>query len=753
MFKLDPKRRPTVSEDQPCDARRQIDGRLDKLRTAISRRDQQNMAHGHFITVFLEGCHQCAAFQMKVATIDADGVGKGRTMIPEQAQRTICAHVAPLGKGDPQIGPFRENRADLQDIDDRMGGHPFLLLGAGDDLAEFDIEDGVDVYPADAGEPVELPKGSGVGFFHWSLHGAIWHYRGVMCQDKIRLHRHPLVKIPKKGEEQAVSMLWTAAEIENGDTVSFIKGETVSPLLDVGIGEALAAAAERWPDTEALVSCFEHVRMTYRELDAKVSSLAAGLLATGLEPGDRVAIWAPNCTAWTLLQFATARAGLIFVTFNTAYRRQELAHVLALSGARAIVSVKGFKDIDYAEELESVTAPDLKWRFMLGAEPPEGWQSFEALFACNITRLETVRPDARDPVNIQFTSGTTGRPKGVTLSHYNILNNGAAVGERAGLRPGDRLCIPVPLYHCFGMVMGNLACVSHGVTMVYPAPGFDAEASLRAIDAEGCTHCYGVPTMFIAMLSSPLFENFDYASLRGGIMAGANCPVEVMRKVIDRMNMPEVTIAYGMTETSPVSTQTMPNDPLAARIETVGRVLPHLEIKIVDEDGHIVPRGTEGELCTRGYSVMSGYWGDAAATEAAIDADGYMHSGDLATIDADGFVRITGRAKDMVIRGGENISPREIEEYLYTHDEISDVAVIGVADERFGEAVCAWIVRTPTSSLNEEAIQAFCKGQLAHFKTPTIVRFVSALPMTASGKVQKYLMRAAEAEQLEGVTR
>ena len=546
-----------------------------------------------------------------------------------------------------------------------------------------------------------------------------------------------------------MNMLSNSAEIVTDDLLSLEKGETISPLLDVSIGEALAAAAERWPDTDALVSCAENIRMTYREFDTKVSSLAAGLLELGLEPGDRVAIWAPNCAAWALLQFATARAGLVFVTFNTAYRRQELAHVLALSGARAIISVKGFKDIDYAEELQSVAAPELEWRLMLGSEPSEGWQAFESLFARDVSRLGAVRPEARDPVNIQFTSGTTGRPKGVTLSHHNILNNGAAVGERAGLRPGDRLCIPVPLYHCFGMVMGNLACVSHGVTMVYPAPGFDADASLRAIETERCTHCYGVPTMFIAMLASPLFEQHDYTSLRGGIMAGANCPVEVMRKVIDRMHMPEVTIAYGMTETSPVSTQTMPDDPLAARIETVGRVLPHLEIKIVDEAGHVVARGTEGELCTRGYSVMSGYWGDLGATAQAIDGDGFMHSGDLAMIDADGFVRITGRAKDMIIRGGENISPREIEEYLYTHEEISDVAVIGIADDRLGEAVCAWIVRTSASGLSEEDVRKFCKGQLAHFKSPTVVRFVSALPMTASGKVQKYLMRATEAEQAQ----
>lgn len=528
---------------------------------------------------------------------------------------------------------------------------------------------------------------------------------------------------------------------------SLVKGEAEPTLMSVTLGEALHDAARRWPDTEALISCSENVRLTFAELDAKVSSLAAGLLELGLEPGDRVAIWAPNCAAWTLLQFATARAGLVFVTFNTAYRRQELAHVLDLSGARAIVSVQGFKDIDYAEELQAVSAPALEWRLMLGAEAPAGWMAFEDIFSDDIDRLSSVRCNAVDPVNIQFTSGTTGRPKGVTLSHHNILNNGAAVGRRAGMMPGDRLCIPVPLYHCFGMVMGNLACVAHGVTMVYPTPGFDAEASLRAIEAERCTHCYGVPTMFIAMLSSSAFADHDYSSLRGGIMAGANCPVEVMRRLIDRMHMSEVTIAYGMTETSPVSTQTLPDDPLHARIETVGRVMPHLEIKIVDDRGQIVPRGVEGELCTRGYSVMSGYWGDAEATALAIDADGFMHSGDLATIDADGFVRITGRAKDMIIRGGENISPREVEEFLYTHDDITDVAVIGVPDAHFGETVCAWIVRTPGSQLEEAGVRDYCRGELAHFKAPTLIRFVDALPMTPSGKVQKYLMRTAESEE------
>lgn len=526
-----------------------------------------------------------------------------------------------------------------------------------------------------------------------------------------------------------------------------VVGSRDDSLLEITIGEALRQAAADWPDADALISCAEGVRWTFAQLDAQVDRLAAGLLHLGLRSGDRVAVWAPNCAAWTLLQFATARAGLIFVTFNTAYRRQELAHVLALSQARALVSVKGFKDIDYAEELAQIEAPALEWRIMLDEPAPEGWLRFQDILSDDQSVLGDVACDPRDPVNIQFTSGTTGRPKGVTLSHRNILNNGAAVGVRTGLRAGDRLCIPVPLYHCFGMVMGNLACVTHGVAMVYPAPGFDPVASLRSMESERCTHCYGVPTMFIAMLAVPDFDAYDLRSLRGGIMAGATCPVEVMRRVIDRMHMGDITIAYGMTETSPVSTQTLPDDPLDARIETVGRVMPHLEIKIVDEAGHIVPRGTEGELCTRGYSVMSGYWGDPDATAAAIDADGFMHSGDLASIDEEGFVRITGRAKDMIIRGGENISPREIEEYLYSHPEITDVAVIGVTDPNFGEAVCAWIVRASGSKLEAGEVAAYCKGQLAHFKHPSVIRFVDALPMTPSGKVQKYLMRASERDR------
>lgn len=529
--------------------------------------------------------------------------------------------------------------------------------------------------------------------------------------------------------------------------LSIAVGDTSSPLLEITIGEAVAEAARRWPEMLALVSLHEGVRWSFAELDRRVSQLAAGLLKLGLKPGDRVAVWAPNGANWTLLQFATARAGLVFVTFNTAYRRVELEHVLSLCGARAIVMAPGFRDIDYALELASIAASDLQFRIWLGEAPPQGYLAFDNIFTTDLSPLAAVHAGAGDPVNIQFTSGTTGSPKGVTLSHRNVLNNGADVGLRTGIATGDRVLIPVPLYHCFGMVMGNLACISRGATMVYPAAGFDPQASLAAIEAERCTHAYGVPTMFIAMLGAPDFDRWDLSSLKGGIMAGSTCPVEVMRRVIERMHMRDVTIAYGMTETSPVSTQTLVSDPLDMRVETVGRVMPHITIKIIDEQGDIVPRGVQGELCTKGYSVMSGYWRDPEATARAVDGDGFMHSGDLATMDQNGFVKITGRAKDMIIRGGENISPREIEEHLHRHPAIFDIAVIGVPDPRFGEAVYAWVVRAPGASLEAQEVIDFCRGQLAHYKTPAHVRFIDNLPMTASGKVQKYLLRQAMAEE------
>jgi len=526
-------------------------------------------------------------------------------------------------------------------------------------------------------------------------------------------------------------------------TLALSAGEIDVPLIEYGIGEAVARAARLWPSEDALVSRHEGIRLTFGELDRQVSELAAGLRKLGLDRGDRVAVWAPTCAAWTLLQFATARAGLVFVTFNTAYRRVELEHVLSLSGARAIVMAPGFKDIDYAAELAGIAAPNLEFRVWLGDAPPADYLAFTDLPSSDVAWLDGVEPDVNEPVNIQFTSGTTGRPKGVTLTHRNILNNGAAVGHRAGIGSGDRVCVPVPLYHCFGMVMANLACIASGAAMIYPASGFDAEASLAAIEAERCTHCYGVPTMFIAMLSVLDQQDRDLVSLRGGIMAGTTCPVEVMRRVMDRLHMRDVTIAYGMTETSPVSTQTSANDPISVRVETVGQVMPHIEIKIVDALGETVARGTQGELCTRGYCVMAGYWNDPEATASAVDCDGFMHSGDLAVMDEQGYVRITGRAKDMIIRGGENISPREIEEYLYRHGEIVDVAVVGVPDPQFGEIVCAWVVTAAGSAIDAEQIRAFCRGQLAHYKVPAIVRLVDQLPMTASGKVQKFMMRQA----------
>lgn len=549
------------------------------------------------------------------------------------------------------------------------------------------------------------------------------------------------------GNQSAVARIDKAVVADNGQ-LSLSRGDRSRPLLEMTIGEALSRAAELWPSVDALVSPAQNVRWSFAELDDRATQLAKGLMGIGLRRGDRVAVWGPNSAEWTLLQFATAKAGLIFVTFNTAYRSVELSHVLALSGARAIVHARGFKDINYIDELAGLDAPALEFRIILDGPVPPRYLGFADLLTAG---GEWVEPaiDANDPVNIQFTSGTTGRPKAVTLSHSNILNNGAAVGFRTGIRTGDRICIPVPLFHCFGMVMGNLACIAHGATMIYPAETFGSAPTLRAIEQENCTHCYGVPTMFIAMLNDPGFAAFDLTSLRGGIMAGTTCPVEVMRRVIDEMHMGEVTIAYGMTETSPVSTQTFSDDTLEERVGTVGHVLPHLDVKIVDAAGAIVPTGVQGELCTRGYSVMLGYWNDPEATAAVIDDAGFMHSGDLATMDASGFVRITGRSKDMIIRGGENISPREIEEYLYRNPDIVDVAVIGLPDFRFGEVVCAWIVAREGAALTVDMVKAFCQGRLAHYKIPTKIRFVECLPMTGSGKIQKYQMREFENDQLE----
>ena len=550
--------------------------------------------------------------------------------------------------------------------------------------------------------------------------------------------------------------------------LSWVRGADEPPLLDHTIGAALDLAVERWGERPALISPFQGVAWTWRELRDRADALAAGLLALGLEPGDRIGIWSPNCAEWTLTQFAAARVGLILVTINPAYRRSEVAYTLAKVGVKALVAAERFKTSDYVGmiedlapeaatstpgELDAPALPLLRTLIKIGGAPRAGWLAFEAVAEGEASRALDVANIAAglDPgaaINIQFTSGTTGSPKGATLSHRNILNNGFFVGRALALTQADRLCVPVPLYHCFGMVLGALACVTHGAAMIYPAPVFDPLATLQAVEAERCTGLYGVPTMFIAMLGHPQFERFDLSSLRTGCMAGSPCPVEVMKQVIDRMHMRDVTIAYGMTETSPVSFQTSPDDPLERRVSTIGRVQPHLEVKIIDEAGAVVPRGAPGELCTRGYAVMLGYWDDPERTAESLDADGWMHTGDLGTIDAAGYGNIVGRIKDMVIRGGENLFPREIEEFLYRHPSVADVQVVGLPDPRFGEELCAWIRLHPGHSLEDADIRTFCQGQIAHHKIPRYVRFVDDFPMTVTGKVQKFLIRQAMIDEL-----
>ena len=546
---------------------------------------------------------------------------------------------------------------------------------------------------------------------------------------------------------------------------SVVRGAATPALLECTIGEQLAAMAAARPQHDALVVPHQGIRWSWRELLERSDALATGLLEAGLQPGDRVGIWAPNCAEWTLAQFATARAGLILVTINPAYRVTEVEYALNKVQCAALITAPAFKTSDYLEMLRelgwstgatspgaaavsaSVSArlPHLRFIAALGETAHAGFVSFNTLANCaaDTARLAAVAAKLKctDAVNIQFTSGTTGFPKGATLTHRNILNNGRFVGEAIGLTPADRICIPVPLYHCFGMVMGNLAAVTHGATMVYPAESFDPLAVLQTVASERCTALYGVPTMFIALLNHPQFADFDLTSLRTGIMAGSPCPIATMKEVIARMHMHEVTIAYGMTETSPVSFQTGRDDPLDERVSTVGRVQPHLEVKIVDAAGNTVPRGVPGELCTRGYSVMLGYWGDPAKTAEAVDAEGWMHTGDLATLDEQGYCRITGRSKDMVIRGGENVYPREIEEYLLSHPAVADAQVIGVPDERYGEEVCAWVVVRTGAETTAEALREYCRGRIAHYKVPRYVRLVDGFPMTVTGKVQKYVMR------------
>jgi len=550
--------------------------------------------------------------------------------------------------------------------------------------------------------------------------------------------------------------------------LSLVRGADAPPLMEITIGEALTQAAANWPDQLALISAHQGVRLTYAELAGRVDALAAGLLGLGLRKGDRIGIWSPNCAEWTLTQFAAARIGLILVTINPAYRLSEVEYTLNKVGVKALVAAERFKTSEYATMIETLAPelpgstpgalkaaklPRLKAAIKIGGGPRPGWLDFETVAAGDSARAAEVDRiaaglDRYEPINIQFTSGTTGSPKGATLSHRNILNNGFFVGRAIGLRTGDRLCIPVPLYHCFGMVMGNLACLTHGAAMVYPSEAFDPATVLKTIQAERCTALYGVPTMFIGVLGSPDLETTDVSSLRTGCMAGSPCPVEVMKAVIGRLGMKDVTIAYGMTETSPVSFQTGENDTLERRVATIGRVQPHLEVKIVDENGEITPRGVPGEICTRGYSVMIGYWDDPEKTAEAVDSDGWMHTGDIGTIDAEGYGNVVGRIKDMVIRGGENIYPREIEEFLYGHPKVADVQVVGVPDDRMGEELCAWIRLAAGESASEEEIWAFCRGQIAHYKIPRYVRFVDEFPMTVTGKVQKFQIREAMIAEL-----
>ncbi|WP_426408485.1 AMP-binding protein [Bradyrhizobium ganzhouense] len=550
---------------------------------------------------------------------------------------------------------------------------------------------------------------------------------------------------------------------------SYVHGYRGPALIGKTIGALLDDVSVSEGEREALVVAHQRIRWTYSELKSRSDAFASGLLSLGLAPGDRVGIWSPNCAEWVIAQFATAKAGLILVNINPAYRLSELEHVLRAVGCRALITAARFKTSDYiamirelvpeiangSGELNSARLPELQYVISIGGKH-HGCLSFDWVSErgkqAGYARLEAVAATVQmdDAVNIQFTSGTTGLPKGATLSHHNLINNAFFVGEATGVEPGSRVCIPVPLYHCFGMVMGNLGCVTHAATMVYPSEAFEPLKTLETVEAERCDVLYGVPTMFIAQLNHPEFKRFDLSSLRRGIMAGAPCPIEVMKEVASAMHMGEVTIAYGMTETSPVSFQSGRDDPLDLRVSTVGRVQPHLEVKIVDREGRIVPRGAAGELCTRGYSVMLGYWNDEVRTREAIDSAGWMHTGDLATIDDDGYCRIVGRIKDMVIRGGENIYPREVEEYLYQHPDIQDVQVFGVPDAKYGEELCAWIIAKAGASLDEVSVRRFCQDRISHYKIPRYIRLVESFPSTVTGKVQKFAMREVMIEEFAG---
>jgi fatty-acyl-CoA synthase len=531
---------------------------------------------------------------------------------------------------------------------------------------------------------------------------------------------------------------------------SYASGTSSTPLLGDTIGDNLDRTIARFPDREALVSVHQDLRYTYAQFGEAVDRCARAFIAAGIEPGDRVGIWSPNCAEWALVQYGTAKAGIILVNINPAYRTSELEYVLRQSGCRMLVAATTFKTSDYVRMVGDVrdNLLELEQVVFIGRDWEEFIAAAERVTADEL-RERQVATQFDDPINIQYTSGTTGFPKGATLSHHNILNNGYFVGRGCRYTEADRVCIPVPYYHCFGMVMGNLACTSHGACMVIPNGAFDAVMTLQAVQDERCTSLYGVPTMFIAELEHPEFAEFDLSSLRTGIMAGSPCPIETMRRVVSEMHMEEVTICYGMTETSPVSTQTGADDPLEKRVGTVGRVHPHVEVKIVDpETGAIVDRGAPGELCTRAYSVMLGYWEEPEKTADAIDRARWMHTGDLATMDEGGYVKIVGRIKDMIIRGGENIYPREIEEFLYTHPDVADVQVIGVPCATYGEQVMAWVKVKEGRTVAPEALEAFCRGQIATYKIPRYWKLTEAFPMTVTGKIQKYRMREISIEEL-----
>jgi len=547
-------------------------------------------------------------------------------------------------------------------------------------------------------------------------------------------------------------------------------GPTAVPLIEDTIGRNFEAMVRRFPQREALVSRYQGVRYTYGQLDREANKLASALLRAGIAVGDRVGIWAHNSSEWLLMQIATAKVGIVLVNINPAYRVTELEYSLNKVGCKMLVTMTAFKTSDYlgivrelapelassnAGQLDAKRAPTLKTVVQLGTANQPGMLSFAELMEKGSADDPAVAKvgaalNANDPINIQFTSGTTGFPKGATLTHRNILNNGFFIGEAMKLTEVDRLCIPVPLYHCFGMVLGNLACLTHGAAIIYPNDGFDPLTVLETVQAEKCTGLHGVPTMFIAELAHPRFGEFDLSTLRTGIMAGSPCPIEVMKHVVDKMHMSEVTIAYGMTETSPVSCQSSTETPLDKRVATVGLVQPHLEIKVVDpETGKTVAVGKTGEFCTKGYSVMHGYWGDEEKTREAIDHDGWMHTGDLATMDGEGYVNIVGRIKDMVIRGGENVYPREIEEFLYRYPAVLDVQVIGVPDHKYGEELCAWIILKKGQTVTAEELQSFCRGQIAHYKVPRYIKFVDSFPMTITGKIQKFVMRDQMKQELD----